>query len=437
MQASDDVGDVPDGAATDQPAVGIVVGRDTVDSVLGVTVRARTRGYDVLVVPPLGADSSLVDAAVDAGAEVVVTTEEKSSLTGPRERLGSAARERGYPGMVFVDPVQSVPDIEESVARARESDEYAVNAVPGASLARDGVLVGIPAYNEAEVIGTVVREAAEHTDGVLVVDDGSDDETARRAREAGAFVVSHGTNRGYGAALKRIFDLADRWQVNSLVLIDGDGQHDPGDIPALLGRLDSEACNVVIGSRFGGESRHSVPLLRRIGLGVINTLTNVVLRTFNGQRWLSDTQSGFRAYDRTAVELLANEYSLGDGMEISIDSLFHVSKAHMTLEELPTKIDYDVDSASTHHPVIHGTGLVNNLLRIIETERPITFVGLPGSLSLLVGLSFGYWTVFDYIRTPDFALGLSVTATFFTLLGVFMVFTSIILHALNSQRARR
>jgi len=436
MRTSEDIVDSSNDATTDRLVLGVLAGRDTVDAVLGITVRAHVEGYDVLVVLPPGVDPSVVDSAASAGAEILRLPENRSSVGTPRDLLGTVARKRGYPSVVFVRAADSPPDLERSAALAVESDEYAVDAVEGHGVSRDSVVVGVPAFNEAETIGPVVRAVSEHADAVLVVDDGSTDDTVQRAREAGAWVVTHEQNRGYGAALKRIFDITNQWQIDKLVVVDGDGQHDPGDIPHLLKRLD-DGHNVVIGSRFASETSSTVPLLRRVGLVVINTLTNIVLQSLNGQRWLSDTQSGFRGYDSAAIECLTEGDRLGDGMAISIDSLFRLSQTDMTICEIATEIDYDVENASTHHPVVHGTALVNNLIRIVETERPITFVGVPGFVSLLVGLGFGYWTVIDYIRTPDFALGLSVTATFFTLLGVFMVFTGIILHALNGQRAGR
>jgi glycosyltransferase involved in cell wall biosynthesis len=111
-------------------------------------------------------------------------------------------------------------------------------------------LVGIPAYNEADSIGGVVSSALPHADDVLVVDDGSADATSKRARRAGATVVAHEDNRGYGAALATLFDRAHAMDVDHLVVLDGDGQHDADDIPKLIETQRHTGAEIVVASRF-------------------------------------------------------------------------------------------------------------------------------------------------------------------------------------------
>jgi glycosyltransferase involved in cell wall biosynthesis len=294
------------------------------------------------------------------------------------------------------------------------------------------VLVAIPAYNEASAIGGVVRQAREYADAVLVVDDGSDDDTAERAAEAGALVSEHGRNRGYGAALKTAFGAAQRLDTAHLVVIDGDGQHDPADIPALVETQERTAANLVIGSRFVDGVVSNAPLYRRAGLTVINVLTNLSMGVVRASSRVSDTQSGFRAYDREAIETLAADPAIGDWMSASIDILYHAHHRDYAIEEVPVEVSYDVENASTHAPVSHGVALVRNILKTIERERPLTALAVPGFSITFGGLGFGYWAATNYVQSGTFPFGLALMAVFLTLLGIFACFTAIVLHSLST-----
>lgn len=167
------------------------------------------------------------------------------------------------------------------------------------------ILAVVPAYNEQEAIGAVVAELkalAEPVD-VLVVDDGSSDETAARARAAGARVCTLPCNMGIGVAVQTGFMYAVRHGYAMACQFDGDGQHVAGEIAHLTVPILSGEADVVIGSRFLGVRSHRPPLLRRIGIlwlrGLIGLLT--------GAR-LTDVTSGFRAYGARAVSFLAEHY---------------------------------------------------------------------------------------------------------------------------------
>ena len=297
-------------------------------------------------------------------------------------------------------------------------------------------LVAIPAYNEAGAIADVVSQAKPHADEVLVVDDGSSDDTAARARDAGATVVRHERNRGYGAAIRRTFREADRRDVDTLVVVDGDGQHDPNDIPRLLDRQADDHPRIVIGSRFVGTHRSDIPVYRRFGLWIVNAMTNVSMGTIGSNRRITDTQSGFRAYNAMAIRSLAGDGSIGAGMGASTDVLHHARQHDFNIEEVGTKIEYDVEHASSHNPITHGLALVSNLLYIIERDHPIALLGVPGFVSLLVGFGFGYWMISNFVTTGTFPLGLAIITTFFSLIGIFACFTAIVLHSLNTHLSR-
>jgi glycosyltransferase involved in cell wall biosynthesis len=231
------------------------------------------------------------------------------------------------------------------------------------SSASPTVLVGIPAYNEADTIDAVVRDALAVADAVVVVDDGSDDATVPRARDAGAVVVEHDHNRGYGAALGTLFDEAVRRSPDHLVIVDGDGQHDPSDVPRLVDRQRQSGAEIVIGSRFAEGASTNAPLYRRFGLFVINWLVNLSLgRGRHGSR-ITDTQSGLRAYDPQAIRTLATTEQLGQLMDASIDILYVAASNDFSISEVGVEIRYDVPAANTDHPILHGISLVGTVLR--------------------------------------------------------------------------
>jgi hypothetical protein len=225
------------------------------------------------------------------------------------------------------------------------------------------ILVGIPAYNEGASIGRVVAETVEYADDVLVVDDGSTDRTAAMARTAGATVVEHAENRGYGAALKTIFEEADRRDVDHLVLLDGDGQHDATDIPELVEEQRETDADIVIGSRFSGESETEMRLYRRVGVEIVNLATNLSLGIVRPRSWIRDTQSGFRTYNETAIGSLAADDTLSDRMSAITDILYHADQLGYDIAETGTTIDYDVENANSHNPITHGLVLVGNILK--------------------------------------------------------------------------
>lgn len=294
------------------------------------------------------------------------------------------------------------------------------------------VLVVIPAYNEAATIGKIVQGASEHADHVLVVDDGSDDDTATQAQATGATVVEHRRNEGYGAALKTAFGVAHRYDARHLVVLDGDGQHDPDDIPRLVAAQERTGAHLIIGSRFLDGATSNAPLYRRVGLRTINVLTNLSLGVVRAASRVSDTQSGFRAYDRTAIETLAADRTIGNWMDASTDILYHAHHRSYTIEEVPIAVTYDVANASTRAPLSHGVVLVHNILKTIERERPLTALAVPGFLCTFSGLGFGYWTLTNYIQSGTFPVGLALTAAFLMLVGIFASFTAIVLHALST-----
>jgi len=166
-------------------------------------------------------------------------------------------------------------------------------------------LVIIPAYNEVESLPVTLDELRSQatTLDVLVVDDGSRDETGRVCRERGVPVVRHAVNLGVGAALQTGFRYALSRGYDIGVQFDADGQHDPRFLEALLAPVRSGAANVAIGSRYVASSGYRAPRMRRMGMLVFSAIVRLALR----QR-VTDTTSGFRAYARAVMEVCQHEF---------------------------------------------------------------------------------------------------------------------------------
>lgn len=149
------------------------------------------------------------------------------------------------------------------------------------------ICVLIPAYNEEKTIRSVVSEAAENVEAVIVVDDGSSDGTAEEARRGGAVVISHGENRGKGAALKTGFRHALEKGFEGVIVMDADGQHKPADISAFLERAAVSSAGIILGNRM--EDTKKMPLIRYL----TNRFTSAVVSRMACQR-ITDSQCGFR-----------------------------------------------------------------------------------------------------------------------------------------------
>lgn len=414
----------------DQLAVGLLAKDDT--AVLKNVLAARDAGLDVFVAKPRGQSPTVAQAADAVGANVVELETKDVSAPVLKDHFNVLASAHELSGVIVATESTRHIDIERSLQAAAD-DSFVTEAVTKAEVDTTEILVGIPAYNEVTTIADVVGEAQAHADHVLVVDDASQDETAQEAEDAGATVLQHDENAGYGGALRTVFTEAADRNTTHLVILDGDGQHDPSDIPDVVATQEKTDADIVIGSRFEKESETDLPLYRRFGLAVVNTLTNISLGVVRRKSWVRDTQSGFRAYNSQAIESLSQDDSIGVGMSASTDILYHAHQNSYEIEEVGTTVDYDVEDPSSHSPLSHGLTLVSNILNTIERERPMTILGIPGFISSFVGLGLGYWTFSNYINTGTFPLGMATTSGFFGLAGIFACFTAIILHSLDTH----
>jgi glycosyltransferase involved in cell wall biosynthesis len=197
-------------------------------------------------------------------------------------------------------------------------------------VSRGTIVAIVPAFREEAAIAAVVEEirAFDEAIDVLVVDDGSPDGTAAAASRAGARVVRLPFNLGIGAAVQTGFRYALEQGYDTAVRLDGDGQHDPAELPKLLTVLAAGEADVVTGSRFvGGDDSYRPPLARRLGITWFARLVSLLTR----QR-VTDTTSGFQALNRRGIALFARDYP-SDYPEVEATLL--VLRSKLRLVEVP------------------------------------------------------------------------------------------------------
>lgn len=174
----------------------------------------------------------------------------------------------------------------------------------------------IPAYNEEDTISGIVRQTKKYVNRVIVVDDASKDNTAKNARAAGAAVVRHVKNSGLGSAIRSGLSYALKSRADIAITLDADGQHDPRDIPRFLKKI-SEGYDFVLGER----SLHAYPFRKKLGNFFLTHATNFVSGTD-----LKDTESGFRAFSRAALQAMQLK---AERYEIAVEIVFEVGRNNL------------------------------------------------------------------------------------------------------------
>jgi glycosyltransferase involved in cell wall biosynthesis len=291
---------------------------------------------------------------------------------------------------------------------------------------RRKIIAAIPCFNEERFIGTVVLKAKKYVDGVVVIDDGSSDATAEVAAEAGAVVYKHGENRGYGAGIRSALQKGEELGADVLVILDGDGQHDPRDIPRIVHPVLGDEADIVVGSRFLGATGKKAPLYRRLGQRFLTTATNL-----GSGHAMSDSQSGFRAYSSKALQ----ELTLAeDGMAVSSEMQFAISKAGLRVAEVPIKVSYM--GRAKRSPVGHGLSVLSRILVLISLRQPLLLFGVPGIALMAGGLALGARVLAIYSDYRELALGNALGAVMLCLAGLLALFAALMLQSMKELLRR-
>jgi glycosyltransferase involved in cell wall biosynthesis len=204
----------------------------------------------------------------------------------------------------------------------------------------------IPVYNEEKNIAAVISDIRKHCKiDIVVIDDGSTDSTVEVARKAGAFIIRHPFNLGYGVALQTGYKYALKNDYDLLVQMDGDGQHKPAFIPGLIAEVESGACDVVIGSRFLGENRYEAGFLKSLGIHLFRHTIQLI----TGEE-ITDPTSGYQCLSRKVFEYFAEDHFPYDYPDANVIIMLH--RAGFKIKEIPAEMLPNPEKRSMHQGVI-------------------------------------------------------------------------------------
>jgi glycosyltransferase involved in cell wall biosynthesis len=296
------------------------------------------------------------------------------------------------------------------------------------------LIIYMPALNEEGNIRQVITclpRALENIDQIeyLVVDDGSTDQTAAVAQEAGAWVVSHSRNRGVGAAFRSAVQFALENGADILVGIDADGQFDPAEIPHLIEPTLNHQADMVVGNRFLSGKPENMPGLKYWGNQQVTNLVSAIC----GQKF-QDVSCGFRAYNREAM-LRLNIFA---DFTYTHETILSLVYQDLQVVEHPIRVKYDPErksrvAASIFHYAIQTSKII---LRVMLDYRPMRFFGTLGGICIGIGIAFvaflfGY-NLFTGVYSPYKATGFIGLG--FIIFGMLVLLLALIADMLNRLR---
>ena len=340
------------------------------------------------------------------------------------------------------------------------------------------IITVIPAYNEGITIGSVVLGCSKYSREVIVVDDGSADNTAEIARLAGATVIEHTRNQGKAQAIKTAFKAAMDMGAETVIMIDADGQHNPDEIPIVAAPILNDEADLVIGSRFIGEG-NDIPAYRQIGQKTLNYATNISSASGAGNKKhagnekhsgnepalgnttasannsskntttptnsptnstqkatydipptykSTDSQSGFRALGPRALNNCRKFTS--NGYSLETDMITHMVSHGMRITEVPISVRYEVPHKHKKNPLSHGFDIMSDIVGAIGYKRPLLFFGIPGGLLTASGCLVGLYILSELYLNDIFHYVMTIIAITALILGLLLITSGLILNSL-------
>lgn len=288
-------------------------------------------------------------------------------------------------------------------------------------------IVCIPAYNEENTISDIIKRSLKFADKVIVCDDGSTDSTSKKAKDSGATVINHVKNSGKGTALKSLFEYIKKSNFDVAVTIDGDGQFLPEEMEKLIEPILKNDVDVVIGNRFSNSEE--MPAYRKTGNKVLDKITKLA-----SDLPVEDSQSGYRAYSSKAINTLSFHTSgFGIDSEILIDAV----NKNLTISEQPVTVLYDTGfKTSTKNPVSHSSGVLSSLLQLIAINHPLRYLGIPGFILLIIGLSFSVLVMSMFNEDRYFSIPSTLIAIGTLVIGLMLMLMSVVLYSISQMSKR-
>lgn len=283
-------------------------------------------------------------------------------------------------------------------------------------------IVCIPVYNEEKVIMELVKKCLNYADKVIVCDDGSTDDTAKIAKESGAIVTQHKKNMGKGSAMKSLFRLALENNADVIVTIDGDGQFLPEEIPKLINPIIENQSDIVIGYRF--DDKTEMPSYRKIGNKFLDKVSNLA-----SELPFRDTQSGFRAYSKKAIQLIK---FTADGFGADSEILIDASRKGLRISEEKVTVIYNTGGkTSTKNPVSHTSSVISTLIELIAIRQPLKYLGIPGVILMIIGIAYSIVVITIFNNTRYFSIPSTLVALGSLMIGIILLLMSVVLFSIN------
>lgn len=279
----------------------------------------------------------------------------------------------------------------------------------------------IPAYNEEKPIGDVIKKSLNYVDKVIVCDDGSRDLTSTKAKEANAIVIKHEKNLGKGAALKSLFKYALNVNADVVVTIDGDGQFLPEEINKIIKPIIENDYDIVIGNRF--DDHKEMPSYRKVGNKMLDKITKMA-----ADLPFTDTQSGFRAYSKKAIESIS--FTI-DGFGVDSEILIDASNKGLKITEEKVTVLYNTgEKTSSKDPISHSVGVIASLLELIAINHPLRYLGIPGLILLIIGIVFSVLVISMFNEDRYFSVPSTLVALGSLVIGMILLLMSVVLYSI-------
>jgi glycosyltransferase involved in cell wall biosynthesis len=291
------------------------------------------------------------------------------------------------------------------------------------------IMAIIPAYNESQNIKRITAETSKYVNMVIVVDDGSHDNTAELAISVNAKVVRNRQNMGKGTALKRGVVECLKYNPDIIITLDADGQHDPAEIPKLIEPIKNGKADIVIGSRYE-KSISEIPMIRGFGLSFINIISRSLMKST-----IKDSQSGFRAYAKSVLSMLSSYSSTGYGVETEQLATAELYGFHII--EVPITIRYrGLENTSKKNSILVGMNIISTIFRIVVERRPLLFFGLAGIILIGAAVITTSELLLLFNETRYFSIPIALITLGLALLGTLLLLMSFVFHTLKRIRER-
>jgi len=287
----------------------------------------------------------------------------------------------------------------------------------------------IPCRNEEATIGSVILKTKRFVNQVLVIDDGSDDETKKIAKDAGATVISHRKNKGKGAAIRTGFKYAMEKDFDYVVTMDGDGQHNPLEIPALLENVVNNGHDISVGYRVGDNTE--MPMWRKVGKRVLDYTTSMGTGGF-----VTDSQCGFRAFNKKAYESIAPKLK-GEAFSVESEQLIKAHELGLKVVNTSVSCKYKDLDTSTKNPAAHGLSVLGYVIWVVAEQRPLLFISLPGLIAIVIGLLLGIYTLQSYNQSQMFTIPYAIIGSILLVVGVIAFLVGLLLYILPNIMKKR